>query len=64
MALGDSLDFDNSDDLNKIIQKYETLLGSAGKDKQNKHAKMEESWGSGEKLSEEIISSSSRFPLQ
>jgi hypothetical protein len=23
----DSLDFENSDDLNKIISKYETLLG-------------------------------------
>jgi hypothetical protein len=25
--IGDSLDLDNSDDLNKIIQKYETMLG-------------------------------------
>jgi hypothetical protein len=24
----DSLDFESSDDLNKIIQKYETMLGS------------------------------------
>ncbi len=31
-GMTDSLDFENSDDLNKIIQKYENLLGSANKD--------------------------------
>ena len=32
-GIADSLDLENSDDLNKIIQKYETMLGgSASKD--------------------------------
>ena len=28
-ALTDSMDFENSDDINKIIQKYESMLGSS-----------------------------------
>jgi len=31
-AIGDSLDLDNSDDLNKIIQKYENMLGGNNND--------------------------------
>ncbi len=74
-VLTDSMDFENSDDLNKIIQKYETMLASsASKDTPTKDknppvdlsnitpkqklaqlkSRLEESWGSHEKLIEEL----------
>jgi hypothetical protein len=34
MVMSDSLDLDNSDDLNKIIQKYETMLGGGSAQKE------------------------------
>ena len=73
-GIADSLDLENSDDLNKIIQKYETMLGgSASKDQGHSKAptplpqmlqtksskvqqiatlkaKLEESWGTQERL--------------
>lgn len=67
------MDFENSDDLNKIIQKYETMLASsASKETPTKDqtsdlsnitpkqklaqlkSRLEESWGSHEKLIEEL----------
>ena len=71
VGVRDSLEFDNSDDLNKIIQKYETMLGPAasntrtsksslsGSSTKKEHlaalkSRLEESWGSHERLIEEI----------
>jgi len=34
-VMTDSLDFENSDDLNKIIQKYETMLGGTSSSTKN-----------------------------
>eukprot|EP00347_Sterkiella_histriomuscorum_P014101 403362163 len=62
--IGDSLDLDNSDDLNKIIQKYENMLVNpqSAKQKQNQQVdennnksinsakSLEESWGASEFL--------------
>lgn len=81
IGMTDSLDFDNSDDLNKIISKYESMLGgsnntkpqgsntplpqaNAGSDTKQKASQQvtrksrgfEESWGSHERLSQEISS--------
>ena len=54
-AMTDSLDLDNSDDLNKIIQRYETLLSTKDgnqttvknlRESISSQGSMEESWGS------------------
>jgi len=47
----DSIDLDNSDDLNKIIQRYENMLGNVNEGQKviRKSGKsLEESWGAHE----------------